>query len=62
MKLLLLVIGQGHEDHRELLLGDLALGLVAHSLQDGLLKVDEVLCVVVLGNRRRTRKEGERII
>lgn len=42
------LLGQGEEDHGELLLGDLAVAVEVAALHDGVLEVDEVGRVVVL--------------
>ena len=47
---ILIRLGEGEQDHGELLLGDLAVSVEVASLHDRLLKVLEVIRVVVLEN------------
>lgn len=55
MHLLLVLVGLGQcqQDHGQLLAGYLALCIVADALQDGLLKVAQILRVVVLEEKKR---------
>ena len=46
-------LGQSQQDHGELLPGDLSLGIVAHTLQNGLLELVQVLGVVILQRVKR---------
>ena len=46
-------LGQSQQDHGELLPRDLSLGIVAHTLQNGLLELVQVLRVVILQRAKR---------